>query len=171
MFEYESVAKLDSIVWITRHFYHSGAIGLDPANREALEYITVQTVLEFTSSLQEEVSRLGVINAITEISEISLEKLVAEINKDPELGLLRQAKIDNNMDHVTPHYQHKRNHISVEYRLVFLVCLGINPDRMQEWILQMAHGNHESPDKMTEICQRVYWEDKNEDIKAKLTFF
>ncbi len=35
------------------------------------------------------------------------------------------------------------------------------PDRMQEWILEIVHGDHDSAEKMREIVERVYWEDKN----------
>ncbi len=110
---------------------------------------------------------LGVINAITKKSDISLAKLVEETNKDKELSLIRQAIIDGEMDHIPTHYRQKKNYLSVEFGLVFLDEMVVIPDRMQEWILQVAHGDHESSDKMREICHRVYWETKNEDISAK----
>ena len=38
---------------------------------------------------------------------------------------------------------------------------------MQEWILQVAHGDHESNEKMKELCDRVYLETKERDITEK----
>ena len=117
---------------------------------------------------EEDSSRLlGVINAITEKSDISLAKLVEETNKEKELNTLRQAVIDGELDHVSMHYRQRKNHLSVEFGLVFMDERVVIPDRMREWILNVAHVDHESADKMREICQRVYWETKNQDIAAK----
>ena len=110
---------------------------------------------------------LGVINAINEKSEISLAKLVEETNKDMELNTLLLAVIDGELDHVSMDYRQRKNHLSVEFGLVFMDEMVVIPDRMPEWILQVAHGDHESADKMRELCQRVYWETKNQDIAAK----
>ena len=110
---------------------------------------------------------LGIINTITEKSDIALSKLVEETNKDPQLCLLRQAIIERDLDHVHSRYRNKRDLSSVESGLVFFDSKVVIPDRMQEWVLQIAHGDHEGPEKMREICQRVHWESKNKDIAAK----
>ena len=55
----------------------------------------------------------------------------------------------------------------MEFGLVFYDSMVIIPDRMQEWVLQIAHGDHESAEKMREICQRVHWESENKGIAAK----
>ncbi len=110
---------------------------------------------------------MGTINAITEKSDISFAKLVEETNEDAQLSALRQAIVDGNLEHISTHYRQKKNQLSVEYGLVFLDSMVIIPDRMQEWILRIAHGDDESAEKMREICQRVYCEDKNRDIANK----
>ena len=110
---------------------------------------------------------LRVINGITEKSDILMAKLVEETNRDPQLSLLRQAIIDGNLEHVQGCYRNKKDNLSVEFGLVFFDSIVVIPDRMQEWVLQIAHGDHEKADKMREICQRTYWETKDKDIAAK----
>ncbi len=51
--------------------------------------------------------------------------------------------------------------------LVFFKNKIVIPSRMHEWILQVAHGDHEGPDKMKELCERVHWESKERDIAEK----
>ena len=55
----------------------------------------------------------------------------------------------------------------MEFGLVFYDSMLVIPDRMQEWVPQIAHGDHEGAEKMREICQRVHWETKSKDIAAK----
>ncbi len=129
---------------------------------DKLETVGKETAEEDSARL------LGVINAITEKSDISLANLIEETNKDKELSTLRQAVIDGELEHVSTHYRHRKNQLSVEFGLVFLNEMVLIPDRMQEWMLQVAHGDHESADKMREICQRVNWETKKQDIAAKV---
>ena len=119
-------------------------------------------------TLEEDSARLlGVINAITEKSDISLAKLVHETNKDPQWSVLRQAIIDGNVDHVQSCYRNKKDLLSVEFDLIFYDSMVVIADRMPEWVLQIAHRDHESAEKMREICQRVHWESKKEDIAAE----
>ena len=84
------------------------------------------------NSQEDSAKFLGVINAITEKSDISLAKLVEETNKDRELSLIRQAILDGDFDHIAVHYTHEKDLLSVEYGLVFLDSKVVIPDRMQE---------------------------------------
>ncbi len=110
---------------------------------------------------------LGVIKIVSETSDISLAKLVHETNKDTELSMIRQAIIDKEFDHIPTHYRIKKNDLSAEMGLVIYKNKIVIPNRMQEWILQVAHGDHESSDKMEELCERVHWETKDKDITEK----
>ncbi len=112
---------------------------------------------------------LGTINAITEKPDISLAKLVEETNKDAELSALRQAILDGNLEQISTHYRHKKNQLSVEYGLVFLDSMVIIPDRMQEWILQIAHGNHESAEKRERYANVFIGKTRIETLQTKQT--
>ncbi len=38
---------------------------------------------------------------------------------------------------------------------------------MQEWILRVAHGDHQGSEKIKELCDRFYWETKERGILKK----
>ena len=110
---------------------------------------------------------LGVIRVVSESTDISLAKLVQETNNDTELSMIPQAIIDGAFEHVPTHYQARKNDMSAEMGMVFYKNKIVIPNRMQEWILQVAHGDHESSEKMKEMCERVHWETKERDIAEK----
>ena len=128
----------------------------------------------------EELSKelLGVIKIVSESSDISLAKLVQETNKYTELSMIRQAIIDKEFDHISTYFRVEKNDLSAEMGLVFYRNKIVIPIRMQELILQVAHGDHKSSDKMKELCERVHWESignlcfqkqkKTSDRKAKM---
>ena len=93
--------------------------------------------------------------------------MVQETNRDTELSMIRQAIIDKQFDHIPTHFRIKKNDLSAEMGLVFFKNKIVIPSRMQKWILQVAHGDHEGPDKMKELCERVPWETKEKDNAEK----
>ena len=104
------------------------------------------------------------IKIASESSDISLAKLVQETHKDTELSMIRQAIIDKEFDHVPTHFKAKKSDLSAEMGLVFYKNKIVTLSRMQEWILQVAPGDHEGPDKLKELGERVHWETKEKDI-------
>ncbi len=110
---------------------------------------------------------LGVIKVVSESSDISLAKIVQETNKDTELSMIRQAIIDKVFDHIPIHFRIKKNDLSAEMGLVWYKNKIFIPHRMQERILQVAHGDHKNSDKMKEVCERVHWESKDKDVAEK----
>ena len=90
--------------------------------------------------------------------------MVQETNKDTELSMIRQAIMDKEFDHIPTHFKAKKSGLSAEMGLVFYKNQIVIPNRMQERILQVAHGDHEGLDKMKELCERVHWETKEKDI-------
>ncbi len=121
------------------------------------------------TALSDELSAelLGVIRVVSESTDISLAKLVQERNIGNELSLIRQAVVDKKFDHIPHYYKTRQKDLSAELGLVFYKNKVIVPNRMQESILQVVHGDHEGPDKMKDLCDRVYWEAKESDFLEK----
>ena len=140
---------------------------MDIGEKQLLK-VVIANVKNATATSDELSSELlGVIKVVSESTDISLAKLVEETNKDNELSLIRQAIIDGKFDHIPQHYRQNQRDFCAELALVFYRNKFIIPNRMQEWILQVAHGDHEGADKMKELCDRVYWETKERDIVEK----
>ena len=111
--------------------------------------------------------KLEQVRSLTEKTDITVEKWVKETNEDPELSLLLQAIIDGKEANIRLNYKLFKDDLSVELGLVFVANKLAVPRTLREWVLQVAHGDHWSTDKMAEFTDMVYWPGKICDLKEK----
>ncbi len=105
--------------------------------------------------------------SLTEKIDITVEKRKKETTEDPELTLLRQAILDGKEHNVPLNYKLFKDELSVEMRLVLVAIKLAVPKTLREWVIQVAHGDHWSTEKMAEFTELVYWPGKVRDLKEK----
>ncbi len=101
---------------------------------------------------------------IGETTDISLAKWIKETNAGAELKALRQAIIDKKFTNIPPSYKLFQNELKTDMGLVFVANKLAVPRSLREWVKQIAHGDHASRAKMTEM---LYWPNKAKDLESK----
>ncbi len=105
--------------------------------------------------------------ALTEKTDITVEKWIKETNEDAELSILRQAILDGKESNIPLNYKLFKDELTVELGLVFVANKLAVPKSLREWVIQVAHGDHWSTDKMAAFTELVYWPGKLRDLKEK----
>ena len=129
----------------------------------------VAHVRDFQPGTGEEIARVKeLVNQITDFSDITLQKLFEETNKDPETSKIKQSIIDKDWNLLRADIRKKNLSLSTELDLIFLDEKIFIPRSLREWILQVVHGDHESVPKMRVLTGRVYWPSKEKDLNKKV---
>ncbi len=117
---------------------------------------------------EEELTKIReMVSQITEYSDLTLQKLVVETNKDPETSKIRQTIMDQKWNLLPPELKNQQKNLSTEMGLIFVEEKIYIPRSLRERILQVIHGDHESVPKMRLLAERVFWPNKEKDIKNK----
>ncbi len=121
-------------------------------------------VRNFQPGDDEELSKVReVVAQITDFSDLTLQKLIEETNKDPETSKTRQSTIDKDWDLLSSNLRKRELGLSSQLGLILVDEKIYIPRSLREWIIQVVHGDHESVPKMRLLTERVYWPSKEKD--------
>ena len=121
-------------------------------------------VRNFQPGDDEELSKVReVVAQITEFSDLTVQKLIEETNKDPETSKTRQSTIDKDWDLLSSNLRKRELGLSSQLGLILVDEKIYIPRSLREWIIQVVHGDHESVPKMRLLTERVYWPSKEKD--------
>ncbi len=99
--------------------------------------------------------------------DMNIEKWLKETNNDAQLCLLRQALLDNRKCDIPLNYKLFKDEMSVDMGLIFVNNKLAVSKTLREWVLQVAHGDHLSADKMAEFTDMAHWPEKTRVLKEK----
>ena len=112
-------------------------------------------------------ARWDMIKFIAAKTDIHYNKWLKEQNEDPEMCLARQSVLASDKHALPPWLRKNFDDLNVKMGLLFCKEQLLVPASLEEWVLQVLHGDHAGQTKMVDLAKNLIWKSKQLDIEEK----